>query len=260
MSALHLRTNGPKGSRERAALGAPRPRPPPCRACALPARVGLCKMASGPSRTAAEEYRPNRYVSLPAELDPATYDTSLEKRRAEAERLAIRARLKRQYLLQLNNPKPPAVIVSGAGGAGGGLWASPPHTDGSGPRQSLSPSRGLADGAVPSSPCDLGVCPSWPALLGPGGAVRPGGAFAGLLSHVLGLTVFLLPQEDPALLRWDYARTHNVYPTFRPTPKTSFLGAVFAIGPILFWIAAFKTERVSSAGGVEHHGAPGCKT
>lgn len=120
VSALHLRTNGPKGSRERAALGAPRPRPPPCRACALPARVGLCKMASGPSRTAAEEYRPNRYVSLPAELDPATYDTSLEKRRAEAERLAIRARLKRQYLLQLNNPKPPAVIVSGAGGAGGG--------------------------------------------------------------------------------------------------------------------------------------------
>lgn len=116
-------------------------------------------MPSGPSRTAAEEYRPNRYVSLPAELDPATYDTSLEKRRAEAERLAIRARLKRQYLLQLNNPKPPAVI------------------------------------------------------------------------------------EDPALLRWDYARTHNVYPTFRPTPKTSFLGAVFAIGPILFWIAAFKTER-----------------
>uniref|UniRef100_P48306 NADH dehydrogenase [ubiquinone] 1 beta subcomplex subunit 4 n=1 Tax=Gallus gallus TaxID=9031 RepID=NDUB4_CHICK len=133
-------------------------------------------MASGPSRTAAEEYRPNRYVSLPAELDPATYDTPLEKRRAEAERLAIRARLKRQYLLQLNTPKPPRVI------------------------------------------------------------------------------------EDPALLRWDYARTHNVYPTFRPTPKTSFLGAVFAIGPILFWIAAFKTERVSSAGGVEHQGAPGCKT
>nr|CAA43193.1 hypothetical protein walter [Gallus gallus] len=119
-------------------------------ACALPARVGLCKMASGPSRTAAEEYRPNRYVSLPAELDPATYDTPLEKRRAEAERLAIRARLKRQYLLQLNTPKPPRVIVSGAGGAGGGLWASPPHTDGSGPRQSLSPSRGLAGGAVPT--------------------------------------------------------------------------------------------------------------
>uniref|UniRef100_A0A8C9FY35 NADH dehydrogenase [ubiquinone] 1 beta subcomplex subunit 4 n=1 Tax=Pavo cristatus TaxID=9049 RepID=A0A8C9FY35_PAVCR len=116
-------------------------------------------MASKPTRTAAEEYRPNRYVSLPAELDPATYDTSPEKRRAEAERLAIRARLKRQYLLQLNNPKPPAVI------------------------------------------------------------------------------------EDPALLRWDYARTHNVYPTFRPTPKTSFLGAVFGIGPILFWMAVFKTER-----------------
>ncbi|NXI46642.1 NDUB4 dehydrogenase, partial [Galbula dea] len=109
--------------------------------------------------TAAEAYRPNRYVSLPAELDPNTYEVSSEKRRAEAERLAIRARLKRQYQLQLNSPNPPVVI------------------------------------------------------------------------------------EDPALLRWSYARTQNVYPTFRPTPKTSFLGAVFAIGPLLFWMAAFKFDR-----------------
>ncbi|KAF1519142.1 NADH dehydrogenase [ubiquinone] 1 beta subcomplex subunit 4, partial [Eudyptes chrysocome] len=116
-------------------------------------------MAAGPPRTAAEAYRPNRFVSLPAELDPDTYDASPEKRRAEAERLAIRARLKRQYQLQLNSPNPPAII------------------------------------------------------------------------------------EDPALLRWAYARTQNVYPTFRPTPKTSFLGALFAIGPILFWAAAFKAER-----------------
>ncbi|NXJ98735.1 NDUB4 dehydrogenase, partial [Corythaixoides concolor] len=116
-------------------------------------------MAPGPRPSAAEAYRPNSYVSLPAELDPDTYDASPEKRRAEAERLAIRARLKRQYQLQLNNPNPPAII------------------------------------------------------------------------------------EDPALIRWAYARTQNVYPTFRPTPKTSFLGAVFALGPILFWIAAFKVER-----------------
>ncbi|NWU99120.1 NDUB4 dehydrogenase, partial [Upupa epops] len=116
-------------------------------------------MAPGPPPTAAEAYRPNAYVSLPASLDPETYDSSPEKRRAEAERLAIRARLKRQYQLQLNNPNAPAVI------------------------------------------------------------------------------------EDPALLRWAYARTQNVYPTFRPTPKTSFLGAVFALGPIIFWIAAFKLDR-----------------
>lgn len=83
-------------------------------------------MASEPRRTAAEKYRPNRYVSLPAELDPATYDSSLEKHRAEAERLAIRARLKRQYLLQLNNPKPPAVIVSGAGARAGGAGLRAP--------------------------------------------------------------------------------------------------------------------------------------
>ncbi|KAF1474724.1 NADH dehydrogenase [ubiquinone] 1 beta subcomplex subunit 4, partial [Pygoscelis adeliae] len=49
--------------------------------------------------------------------------------------------------------------------------------------------------------------------------------------------------EDPALVRWAYARTQNVYPTFRPTPKTSFLGALFAIGPILFWAAVFKADR-----------------
>ncbi|KAJ7400384.1 NADH dehydrogenase [Pitangus sulphuratus] len=67
-------------------------------------------MASGPPPSAAKLYRPNAYVSLPAELDPDTYDASPEKRRAEAERLAIRARLKRQYQLQLNNPNPPAVI------------------------------------------------------------------------------------------------------------------------------------------------------
>lgn len=75
-------------------------------------------MAPEPPFSAAEAYRPNRFVSLPAELDPDTYDASPEKRRAEAERLAIRARLKRQYQLQLNNPNPPAIIVSGAGGAG----------------------------------------------------------------------------------------------------------------------------------------------
>ncbi|NWS70902.1 NDUB4 dehydrogenase, partial [Crotophaga sulcirostris] len=116
-------------------------------------------MASGPPPTAAEAYRPNRFVSLPTELDAEAYDASPEKRRAEAERLAIRARLKRQYQLQLNNPKPPAVI------------------------------------------------------------------------------------ENPALLRWAYARTLNVYPTFRPTPKTSFLGAAFALGPLLFWITVFKVDR-----------------
>ncbi|KGL75147.1 NADH dehydrogenase [ubiquinone] 1 beta subcomplex subunit 4, partial [Tinamus guttatus] len=49
--------------------------------------------------------------------------------------------------------------------------------------------------------------------------------------------------EDPALLRWVYARTQNVYPTFRPTPKTAFLGAVYALGPLLFWMFTFKYDR-----------------
>ncbi|NWV18884.1 NDUB4 dehydrogenase, partial [Origma solitaria] len=116
-------------------------------------------MASGPPLSAAKLYRANSYVSLPAELDPGTYDTSPEKRRADAERLAIRAQLKRQYQLQLNNPSPPAII------------------------------------------------------------------------------------ENPALIRWAYAKSQNVYPTFRPTPKTSFLGAAYALGPLLFWIFVLKADR-----------------
>ncbi|NXY05149.1 NDUB4 dehydrogenase, partial [Pteruthius melanotis] len=116
-------------------------------------------MAPGPPESAAKLYRPNSFVSLPPELNPDTYDTSPEKRRAEAERLAIRSRLKRQYQLQLNNPSPPAVI------------------------------------------------------------------------------------ENPALLRWVYARSQNVYPTFRPTPRTSFLGAAYVLGPLLFWMFVLKANR-----------------
>ncbi|NXD21609.1 NDUB4 dehydrogenase, partial [Spelaeornis formosus] len=116
-------------------------------------------MASAPPVSAAKQYRPNRFVSLPAELNPDAYDASPEKRRAEAERLAIRSRLKRQYLLQLNNPSPPAVI------------------------------------------------------------------------------------ENPALIRWAHAKSQNVYPTFRPTPKTSVLGVAYALGPLLFWMFVLKADR-----------------
>ncbi|NXK62287.1 NDUB4 dehydrogenase, partial [Sylvietta virens] len=116
-------------------------------------------MASGPRPSAAKLYKPNSYVSLPAELDPDAYDRSPEKRRAEAERLAIRSRLKRQYLLQLNNPSPPTVI------------------------------------------------------------------------------------ENPALVQWAYAKSQNVYPTFRPTLRTSFLGAAYGLAPLLFWIFVFKADR-----------------
>ncbi|NXT68680.1 NDUB4 dehydrogenase, partial [Chaetops frenatus] len=116
-------------------------------------------MASAPPESAAKLYRANRFVSLPPELSPDTYDSSSQKRRAEAERLAIRSRLKRQYQLQLNDPNPPAII------------------------------------------------------------------------------------ENPALIRWIYAKSQNIYPNFRPTPKTSFLGAVYGLGPLLFWIFVLKADR-----------------
>ncbi|XP_024433914.2 NADH dehydrogenase [ubiquinone] 1 beta subcomplex subunit 4 [Desmodus rotundus] len=104
------------------------------------------------------EYKPSRFATLPPTLDPAEYDISPETRRAQAERLAIRARLKREYLLQYNDPS------------------------------------------------------------------RHG------------------PIEDPALTRWTYART-NIYPNFRPTPKTSLLGALVGFGPLFFWYYVFKTDR-----------------
>ncbi|XP_076014188.1 NADH dehydrogenase [ubiquinone] 1 beta subcomplex subunit 4 [Genypterus blacodes] len=47
----------------------------------------------------------NTGMPLPKTLDPSEYfDLSPESRRAEEERAAIRANLKRQYQTQLNNP------------------------------------------------------------------------------------------------------------------------------------------------------------
>ncbi|XP_004633394.1 NADH dehydrogenase [ubiquinone] 1 beta subcomplex subunit 4 [Octodon degus] len=105
------------------------------------------------------KYKPARLATLPSTLDPAEYDISAETRKAQAERLAIRARLKREYLLQYNDPKRRTLI------------------------------------------------------------------------------------EDPALLRWTYARSANVYPNFRPTPKNSLIGLVGGLGPLLFWYYVFKTSR-----------------
>ncbi|XP_028655246.1 NADH dehydrogenase [ubiquinone] 1 beta subcomplex subunit 4 [Erpetoichthys calabaricus] len=105
------------------------------------------------------DYKEAPLATRPTSLERGEYfDLSLEKRKAEEERLALRARLKREYQIQLNNPHRKTVV------------------------------------------------------------------------------------EDPALTRWTYART-NVYPNFRPTPKTSFLGAMCTITPLLFWYYVFKTDR-----------------
>ncbi|XP_034644408.1 NADH dehydrogenase [ubiquinone] 1 beta subcomplex subunit 4 isoform X1 [Trachemys scripta elegans] len=98
-----------------------------------------------PSSRSTFSYRPAPLASLPRELDPNEYNEPPEKRQAQAERLALRARLKRQYQTQLNDPHHTQLI------------------------------------------------------------------------------------EDPAMNRWTYARTYNIYPNFRPTPKTSLLGALSGI-------------------------------
>lgn len=59
------------------------------------------------------KYEPSRLATLPSTLDPAEYDISPETRKAQAERLAIRSRLKREYLLQYNNPSRRELIVRG---------------------------------------------------------------------------------------------------------------------------------------------------
>ncbi|XP_050619918.1 NADH dehydrogenase [ubiquinone] 1 beta subcomplex subunit 4-like [Macaca thibetana thibetana] len=105
------------------------------------------------------KYIPSRLATLPPTLDPAKYDISPETRRAQVEPLAIRVRLKQEYLLQYNHPN----------------------------------CRGLI--------------------------------------------------EDPALIRWTYARSANVYPNFRPTPKNSLLGALCGLGPLSFCYYVFKTDR-----------------
>lgn len=64
------------------------------------------------AKMAFPKYKPSGLATLPSTLNPAEYDISPEARQAQAERLAIRARLKREYLLQYNNPKRRGLIVS----------------------------------------------------------------------------------------------------------------------------------------------------
>lgn len=68
------------------------------------------------------KYKPSRLATLPPTLDPAEYDISPETRKAQAERLAVRSRLKREYQLQYNDPSRRVLIVSGGrqGGSSGG--------------------------------------------------------------------------------------------------------------------------------------------
>ena len=105
------------------------------------------------------DYREAPLATRPKTLDPDEYfNLTPDLRRAEEERAAIRANLKRQYQLQLNNPFRKELI------------------------------------------------------------------------------------EDPALTRWVYART-NPYPHFRATPKTSLLGMLFGVVPLIVLCYTFKTDR-----------------
>lgn len=98
------------------------------------------------------KYKPSRLATLPPTLDPAEYDISPETRKAQAERLAIRSRLKREYQLQYNDPSRRVLIVSGGrpgGSSGGPLGLGSPD-----------PPRGPRRGAATApDPC-LGPWPS----------------------------------------------------------------------------------------------------
>ncbi|KAL7840676.1 hypothetical protein AOLI_G00259990 [Acnodon oligacanthus] len=106
------------------------------------------------------EYKEAPLATLPKTLDPAEYfNISPDHRRAEEQRAALRAQLKRQYQLQLNSPHRKELI------------------------------------------------------------------------------------EDPALTRWTFARTNNIYPNFRPTAKTSLLGGLFGVVPMFILFCVLKTNR-----------------
>ncbi|XP_034056974.1 NADH dehydrogenase [ubiquinone] 1 beta subcomplex subunit 4 [Gymnodraco acuticeps] len=105
------------------------------------------------------DYKEAPLASRPKTLDPNEYfNLSLENRRAEEDKLAMRSNLKLQYQTQLNNPHRKA------------------------------------------------------------------------------------PQEDPALNRWMYARSHT-YPYFKATSKTSLTGLLFGVVPLFAFYYLFKTDR-----------------
>ncbi|XP_063486848.1 NADH dehydrogenase [ubiquinone] 1 beta subcomplex subunit 4-like [Symphalangus syndactylus] len=56
------------------------------------------------AKTSFPKYTPSRLATPPSTLHPAEYDISLETYQAQAERLAVRDQLKREYLLQYNDP------------------------------------------------------------------------------------------------------------------------------------------------------------
>ncbi|XP_068122389.1 NADH dehydrogenase [ubiquinone] 1 beta subcomplex subunit 4 [Hyperolius riggenbachi] len=61
------------------------------------------------------EYKESPLVSRPAELDPARYyEATPERRRLQEERAAIRARLKLEYQMQLNNPRRKTLVADPA--------------------------------------------------------------------------------------------------------------------------------------------------
>ncbi|KAK9407820.1 NADH dehydrogenase [Crotalus adamanteus] len=53
----------------------------------------------------ASKYRPAPLARLPPQLDPNEYQWTPEKRRSEAERVALRSRIKREFFLRLNDPR-----------------------------------------------------------------------------------------------------------------------------------------------------------
>lgn len=58
-------------------------------------------------------YKEAPLATKPQTLDPNEYfNVSVDRRRAEVDRAALRASLKRQYLTQLNNPHRKELIVS----------------------------------------------------------------------------------------------------------------------------------------------------
>lgn len=71
-------------------------------------------LATRRQQTVMADYQEAPLATRPKTLDPNEYfNLSPEYRRAEEARAALRANLKRQYQMQLNNPHRKELIVSG---------------------------------------------------------------------------------------------------------------------------------------------------
>ncbi|KAI3355204.1 hypothetical protein L3Q82_018065 [Scortum barcoo] len=229
------------------------------------------------------DYREAPLATRPKTLDPNEYfNLSADHRRAEESRAALRASLKRQYQTQLNNPHRKELIdlqhvlerfAAECEAAGMRISTSKSEAMVLDRKRVACPLR--VGGEVLPQVEEfkyLGVLFTSEGKMEREIDRRIGAASAGgvpgvshrekargrprtrwrdyvYLSRLAWERLGIPPEEleevsgeDPALTRWVYARA-NPYTYFKPTFKTSLMGAMFGVVPLFVLYFALKTDR-----------------